>query len=306
MNDCAVVLVNWNGRSLLETALPALPDGLEVWVVDNASEDDSVEWLSVHHPSVKILVNDRNEGFARANNRALREISRPYVLLLNTDARLTGDGLEKALAWMRDHPRCGLAGANLRHTDGRAQNSVSPHLDLWTECLNRRLVAGLRGTPGKNYPAPARVPGVIGAAMLGRREALAQVDYFDEQFFFFLEETDLCRRLAAADWEIWHLPDWTVEHAQGQSASKRDIAKRIEFHLSRELYIHKHFGRQAAKTLRNWQDFRLALTCRLHLLGRILSLGLWAPRKGEAVRALARWYRLGSPEDQGLRPPGWF
>ncbi len=302
---CSVIIVNWNGRELLERALPSLPADLEVRVVDNGSTDDSVDWLKSHHPDVTLIEAGANLGFGRGNNLGLEGCTRDYVLLLNSDARLEPGALETALDWLEAHPQVGVVGAQLLHADGRPQHCVSPQLDLWTECLNRRLVAWWRGTPVKGARQPLPVDAVIGAGMLARRQALVNVSGFDPDYFFFLEETDLCSRLNRAGHEVWHHPAFRITHDQGQSASKRYIHARIEFHLSREIYFFKHFGRDTAKWLHNWQERRLWLTAALQQVGRVLSLGLWNSRRRDVVRALLQWYRLGCPENAGLRPEGW-
>ena len=298
----SVILVNWNGQELLPEALASLPDGLDVWVVDNGSSDDSIAYLKQNHPHVHIIANPQNRGFGRANNQALRLITSDYVLMLNTDARLVPGALDKALAYMNAHPQVSLLGARLLNSDGSLQNSVTHKVDLTSECVNRNLISWWRGEKRKEYNIPTEVPGIVGAAMLGRMSHLKAVDFFDEDYFFFFEETDLCFRLNAQKTPVVHHPEFEVTHAQGKSASKNKINARIEYHRSRELFFFKHIGRLAAKKLQLWQERRLIVSHWSHLILKILSLGLYTPRKYELTKALRHWYKMGCPTNQGLNP----
>jgi GT2 family glycosyltransferase len=302
MKDLSVILVNWNGRHLLEKALPLLPETIEIWVVDNASHDGSVSWLKQYYPEIHLIENKENLGFGRANNQALEKINNEFVLLLNTDAFLLENSLEIALNFLKKHPKTAILGAQLLHPDGRLQHSVSPRIDLWTECFNRKCLAWFRKEKTRGFSRPSPVFSVIGAAMLCRHCFLKEIGFFDEDYFFFFEETDLCKRLHERGFEIWHHPNFLVEHAQGQSAGKVKNKAKIEFHLSRELYFYKHFGREEAKTLHLWQERKLFLSRLLNRLGHGLTLGLWTSSKAPWQKALCEWYLMGCPANAGLRP----
>jgi GT2 family glycosyltransferase len=301
--DLAIVLVNWNGRELLPTALSSLPEEAEIWVVDNGSSDDSVNYLQEEWPKVEVILNEENLGFGPANNQALRQINKKYVLMFNTDAVLQEGGLEIVLKHMEENLDVALTGARLLNLDGSLQNSITEEVDLMSECVNRNLMALFRGEKRKSLEKPGEVKGVVGAAMLGRMTSLKEIDFFDEDYFFFFEETDLCCRLREKSFRIMHHPEFVVSHAQGKSAKKNRLASRIEYHRSRELFFFKHFGRPMAKKLQLWQARRLKLTHFGNQLLRLLSLGWHKPRKHELTKGLLEWYRLGCPSDQGLSAP---
>lgn len=300
--DLAIVLVNWNGRELLPTALSSLPTEAEVWVIDNGSSDESVSYIKTNHAHVKLIENKKNLGFGTANNQALKKIDKTFVLMLNTDANLTEGSLDKALKHMQEHEDVALLGARLTHDDGRLQNSITFEVDLLSECLNKNLMARIRGEKRKSLDRPGEVPGIVGAAMLGRMSHLKSVDFFDEDYFFFFEETDLCFRLRDAGFKIVHHPEFVVTHSGGKSAAKNLLNARIEFHRSRELFFFKRHGRLVAKKLQLWQERRLILSDWGNLFLRLLTLGLHKPRKYDLIRCLREWYRLGCPTDQGLKP----
>ena len=109
--------------------------------------------------------------------------------MLNTDAILSEGSLDKAMSYMKEHQDVALMGARLTHDDGRLQNSITFEVDFLRECLNKNLMARLRGEKRKSLEAPGEVPGIVGAAMLGRMAHLKEVDFFDEDYFFFFEET---------------------------------------------------------------------------------------------------------------------
>jgi GT2 family glycosyltransferase len=140
----------------------------------------------------------RNVGFARGLNLAAREASGDFLLLLNSDARLTRDAVRLSVEWMRADPGCGVAGAQLLNPDGTKQNSIANFPSLATELLNKFLLRSLwpKRFPGKEkeYPEPMEVESVVGAFFLVRREVWEKLGGMDEEFFFFLEETDFCLR----------------------------------------------------------------------------------------------------------------
>ncbi|MGE4157554.1 MAG: glycosyltransferase family 2 protein [Planctomycetota bacterium] len=298
--DCTALLVNWNGRHLLPEALEALPRNLPVIVADNGSTDGSVEWLEARSPAIRLLKFGQNLGFAKANNLALGSVTTRRVLLINTDARPAPGALESALDYMEAHPGVAMVGARLLHEDGRDQNSVTPRVDLWSECLNRNLVSWWRGERRKGLDAPVPVDAVVGAAMLCDTAALRSVGGFDEDYFFFFEETDLCWRLRKTGHGVMHLPLFRVTHLGGGSASRVRFESRAEFHRSRELFFLKHHGTSAAKTLHRWQWRRLKATRLAQRLGRLLSAGLWISKRHQLIKELDQWYALGCPSDVGL------
>lgn len=298
--DCTALLVNWNGRHLLPEALASLPGDCPVIVADNGSTDGSVEWLESRGPGVRLLKLGSNHGFAKANNLGLKWVTTKRVLLLNTDARPAPGALESALKYMEEHPGVGLMGARLLHEDGRDQNCVTARVDLWSECLNRNLVSWWRGERRKGLEAPTEVEAVVGAAMLCDTQALRSVGGFDEDYFFFFEETDLCWRLRRAGFAVCHNPSFRVTHLGGASAGRVRLESRAEFHRSRELFFLKHHGAASAKALHRWQWRRLKVTRLAQRLGRILSAGLWMSRRHQLTKGLEEWYVLGCPSDLGL------
>jgi len=316
MNDSfqtslSVIIVNRNTADLLVRCLDHifssdLDHRPEVIIVDNGSTDDSVARTRIAYPEVIIIEAGRNLGFAAANNRALERASGDFLLLVNTDALLERDCAGKLLDLMNADPRAAMVGPQLLNEDGTVQTSYEAVPTLATETLNRSLLKRLFPSryPGKNRPlsAPESVETLIGAVMLIRRKALDQVGGFDEDYFFFLEETDVAVRMRKAGWKIVHEPRARAVHLQGATAKSLPEAARIEFYRSRYLFFEKHYGRVARTML------TAALTLNLFLnvfflgaavfitLGRVSSL-----TQSLRVRtALWKWHLKGCSAGSGL------
>lgn len=263
--DVSISIVNWNTRDLLAQCLvsitgdPALmidghrdlpadpyPLDIEIWVVDNASADGSPTMVRERFPRVHLVENDRNIGFAAANNQAIRRSQGRYILLLNSDAEMQPGALSALVAFMDAQPRAGAAGARLLNADGTLQPSCHPMLTPGREFW--RLLFLERLWPRATYPMhrwdletsrPVEV--IKGACLLLRREALDQVGLLDEDYFMYTEEVDLCYRLAQAGWQLWWVPRAEVIHHQAQSS--RQAAERMYLQLYRsKVQFYRKFG----------------------------------------------------------------
>jgi N-acetylglucosaminyl-diphospho-decaprenol L-rhamnosyltransferase len=223
--DLSIIIVSYNVRDMLRDCLRALPEatkGLttEVFVVDNASQDDSVEMVRAGFPDVRLTVGEENLGFARANNVALRQSAGRYVLLLNPDTEAEPESLTRLVRFMEDHPRAGACGPKLLNTDG----SLQPHGARFPTLLRDFVcVTGLRrlamtryevalGYGREDFDVLCEVDALSGACLLVRREVIDQVGLLDERFFMFSEEVEWCHRIKKAGWEVWYVPEVRVTH----------------------------------------------------------------------------------------------
>ena len=274
--DLSIIIVSWNVAPLLRDCLNAVygasgvapadgdvfslgPYTVEVWVVDSASSDDSVEMVRREFPQVRLVASPHNLGFSRGNNLALRQYRGRYALLLNPDTRPVDDALVAMMAYMEGHPQVGVLGPQLRYGDGRLQSSRRRFPTLMT-ALMESTVPGqwfqdnrwarayrLADTPDDAVQA---VDWVVGACMLVRREAIDAAGLLDERFFMYSEELDWCRRIVAAGWAVVFYPPAVVIHYEGQSSGQVAAARAIRFESSKVLYFAKHHGRAAAGFLR--------------------------------------------------------
>jgi GT2 family glycosyltransferase len=284
--DLSVIVVSYNTCDILRRCLHhlrACAEGLslEIIVVDNASQDGSVEMLEKEYPEALVIASDVNLGFAAANNRALVLARGRYFVLLNSDAFLRPGALRRAMDHMESEPEVGLGGGQLIGEE----NSWQPSARVFPSLLNDFLVlSGLTsrfphsrffGRPDRTWADPlksAEVDWVPGAFSIIRPEVLAQAGLFDEAFFLYCEEVDLCRRMKALDYKVRYWPDVVVVHLGGESsksvrhaARSRSGSQLMLWSIrSRFLYYRKHHG-AAAHLIRivelGWHRLRLVRNC---------------------------------------------
>lgn len=311
MPDVSVIIVTRNTCALTVSAVASVLENsgklqTEVIVVDNGSSDGTAVALGEQFAAVRCLRSETNLGFARAVNRAAREASGEFLLLLNSDAVLQPGALPAAIEWMRANPRCGVAGAQLLNADGSRQNSIANFPTLATELLNKSLLRRLfpRRYPGKEqvFDSPVEVETVIGAFMLVRRELWDLLGGLDERFFFFVEETDFCFQARKRGWQVMHLPHVFVGHGRGQSAKQVLPAARVEYWRSRYAYFAKNHGWAARIALRAGLQLRLVIDWLAAAVATVVSFGQserWRNRL-EVCSALLWWHLRGCPSSTGL------
>lgn len=244
----SVVIVNYNTRvdlrACLGSVLAARPG--EVIVADNGSTDGSREMVKDDYPDVKLLCFDDNPGYGGAANRAIAATSAPYVLLLNSDTILETDGIGALADYLEANPGVAVAGPRLINTDGSLQPSCYPFPgsfrwtwdnDLIGPLLHRFGISGLRTwAHGRSRP----VPWVKGAALAIRRSFFDDVGGFDESYFMYHEETDLCYRLWQAGYATHFAPVTEVRHAGGMSTSQYAERMSAELHRAASRFHHMH------------------------------------------------------------------
>ncbi|HOU15963.1 MAG TPA: glycosyltransferase family 2 protein [Anaerolineae bacterium] len=266
MTSLSVIIVNWNVCDLLQRAIASVYAawdgrlGLEIIVVDNASHDDSVAMLRRTFPDVQVIANTENRGFTGGNNQGLAAATGDFLLLLNPDTEIVGDALPRMVEYLRNHPGVGMLGPQLLNPDGSVQSSrrrfpTLPVLFLestWLEKLAPRKA--LRHYYAKEQPDDLvqDVDWITGAAMLTRREVVAQVGGMDEGFFMYSEELDWCRRIREVGWRVVYFPEARVIHHEGKSSEQVVPARHIYFQSSKVRYARKYHGAAIAATLRLW------------------------------------------------------
>lgn len=310
--DISVIIVNWNARELLINCLSSVYktiNGLsfEIWVVDNGSTDGSLEATGAQFPKIEIISNKKNLGFAKANNQALRIISGRYAVLLNSDTVLTDGAINILVEFMDRNETAGICGGQLLNADGSKQNSIANIPTLATELLNKSLLRKLfpQKYPGKeqDFREPVEVESVIGACMVVRRKAIEETGLMDEDYFFFLEETDWCLNMRKNGWKVFHHPEAKIYHLQGQSVGKVNERARIEYWISRYIFFLKNYGRTKLIFLKSGLLTRLAVAILLLLVQNLLCFFIYkkAKNKLKLNLRLMEWHLKGCPLDYGLR-----
>jgi GT2 family glycosyltransferase len=247
-----------------------------------------------------VIALPENRGFAAAVNAGLERVTEPYAFILNTDITLENDAFTLLIKALTQDPRAALACPLLLRPDGSVQASAVPEPRLWWELLNRALPRHfIRLAPDE----PTAVPGVVGPCMAIDVQRMATVGRMDERFFFFMEETDWCRRIRRAGLHILYVPSARVVHLQGASANRRPIKARIQFYDSRYRYFRKHTGRLGVGVLYLGLWLRLTLDLLLHSLLCALTLGRQRHRDRVAVyAALWGWHALLCRPRWGIDP----
>lgn len=238
--DLSIIIVSWNTLGLLRDCLESLFDSqpsadLEVFVVDNGSQDGSPDMVEARFPTVKLIRNTDNAGFAAANNQAIRLAAGRHVLLLNSDTLVHPGVIDASIAYLDNSPHVGVMGCRVLNGDGTVQATCSQFPTLANLIL---LTTGLFRVPGLAFAQRYRMDGwqrdderdvevVSGCYMMVRGSALESVGLLDEDFFFFGEETDWCRRFLAHGYAVRFAPVGTIIHFGGGSSkslnSKRDL-----------------------------------------------------------------------------------
>ena len=238
MPDLSVVILSYNTLDLLERCLSELRAAAreiehEIIVVDNGSTDGSREFLQQRAGDVRLILNERNLGFAAANNQGLRIAAAPISLLLNSDAFVTAETLQRAIQAIRRNPYIGLVGVRILNPDGTIQAENGAFPTLWQDI---RLSVGLDQLDRRSGRAPEvawPVDWVHGACMFARKLAVDAVGGLDERYFMYSEEVDWCHRFWKTGWQVWYLPDVTAVHLGGGSSRSNDLSRRISLYQSR-------------------------------------------------------------------------
>lgn len=260
----SVVIVSYNTSAILHQCLDALFEDsgshdLEVFVVDNDSSDDSVEMVRNSFPQVLLTANKENLGFAAANNQAYEKSKGDYVILLNPDAFIRPGSIDAGVQFMESHPECGLCGGRLITPEGILDPSARKFPNFFYKFLT---ISGISSRfpdsailarydfGGFDHQSTIEVDWVPGTFTVFRREMLKKLGLFDERFFLYYEETDLCLQAKRNGWKAYFLPTAEVIHVGGASSkTRKDLdfdpaaSQVLKFRLRSEfLYFRKNYG----------------------------------------------------------------
>ena len=245
-----LVVVTHNSADVLRDCLASIelhaPDARAI-VVDNASEDSSAEVARTAGSLATVIRSGENEGFSKANNRALRTIGTEFALILNPDARLTASTIPRLLSAADRLPYAAALGPKTVYEDGRPQVSFGPDLSLAAEYRQRKLVKGVKSGAAwaleelRALSAEEREVGwVSGSCMLLRMSAARDAGFFDERYFLYEEDADLCLRLRKAGGKVMFIPQAVVIHELGTSMAKASQRARDAYDESHRLYYQLH------------------------------------------------------------------
>jgi N-acetylglucosaminyl-diphospho-decaprenol L-rhamnosyltransferase len=305
----SVIIVNYNGGDMLDACLCSvlslnIPVD-QVIVVDNGSRDKSLDLAQRQAPGIMIIRNPCNAGFARAVNQGLEYARGDFVLLLNNDAQLDADALHAFAEVFDQTPNLAIAGGQLLYPDGRAQNAVAAIPSLRGELLPKFLLKWLdpqryQGKPRVEHPIA--VESVIGACLALRRASLEPLGKLDEDYFFFMEETEWCQRARRMGYQVFYVPGARAFHGQGQTVKKFRSFARIEFQRSKLLFFRKTQSRMSYLVVSILLPFKAFINVASNSLVCVLTLCLLS-RQRARVSGYWRiffWHVLGRPQSWGL------
>jgi GT2 family glycosyltransferase len=252
--DLSLSIVNTNNRDLLLSCLESVDAslavsagvGVEVVVLDNASEDGSVDAVRTRFPNVRVIAQEFRAGFGANHNTVIRQTTGRYVYVLNEDTSSADWGFDRLVAEMDARPRVAALGPRIVYPSGRQQHSAwrfpSPLVaTLGTPTLGK---VGIARSKSKR---PCKVDWLMASALILRRCALDEVGGFDESFFIYFEEVDLCRRLRSAGWDALYFPAVTVVHYESQFSKDLPERRINEMWRGRHRYWRKHHSTVGAR-----------------------------------------------------------
>jgi len=228
----SVILLNYNGEELLRQYLPAVLDldysNFEVVVVDNDSDDGSIEFLSEHHPSVEVIENGANLGFSRGYNRGVEHTDTDYVWLLNTDVRVTPGSLRTLVEYIESSPETGIVGPRVHYEN----EPDRIHSNGYMYALSSRAKPVDADAMAPSKSVPHEVSYVTGAALLIDRDVWEEVGGFDDANFMYGDDAYLCLRSWLCGYRVESIPDSIVYHEEGRTREKVPSPK-IAYHQAR-------------------------------------------------------------------------
>lgn len=312
MDDLTIVIVSWNCRDYLvgclESIRMAAPHGtFKISVVDNCSDDGTIEVVRRDFPEVLLIANKENVGFAAANNQAIRASRSRYILLLNPDAAVMPGTVDGLVAFMDSHPDVSAAGPTLLNTDGTVQRTGVRFPTNWnilceTLFLDRIFaeskIFGRHKEVYMDSTKPREVDFVHGAALIARRKAVEKIGGLDEGFFMYFEETDWCWRMKTEGGKVFYTAGKGIAHHGGSETGHFDERRLVHYHASLIRFYRKHYS-----------SLRLVMLRPLLVLRSVIRIMVWGAvylvkpdRRGAAnscMRGYSRvlWMALGASHD---------
>jgi N-acetylglucosaminyl-diphospho-decaprenol L-rhamnosyltransferase len=279
----SVIILNYNTCDDLRTCLRSVqqsvgipPDAMEVFVVDNASNDGSAEMVAREFPWIRLIQSERNGGYAYGNNLAMRECRGDYVLLLNPDALVPPRAIDELCDYLDTHGEAAVVGPRVLRPDASldlACRRSFPTLEVssyrilgLSKLFPRSKRFGRYNLTFLDPNDPAEVDAVVGACMLVRRSAIEQAGLLDEQFFMYGEDLDWAFRMKQAGWSILYNPAVTVLHRKGESSRRRTEAATLAFYEAMEIFYRKHYACQHSSVVNGLVRAAIRLRCSISVM----------------------------------------
>lgn len=246
--DVSIVIVSWNAKDYLMKCLSSIKQNAEgikyeIIVVDNASSDGSQEAIRELHADVKLICNEDNFGFAKANNIGITIASGRYLALVNSDVEFTENSLIKMLNYMDEHLDVGILGPRILNRDLTLQYSCEKEPSIYLSIIRAFAIDNLFPSIARpNHHCTNSVPVIIGCFWLVRSKAIENVGMLDEGFFIYAEDFDWCKRFREAKWDIVYYPQTSAIHYGGASSGNEKMRFNLEMRRAMMRYYRKHKG----------------------------------------------------------------
>jgi GT2 family glycosyltransferase len=255
--DLSIIIVNYNVKEFLQNLLHSINKAAqnishEVIIVDNGSDDGSVELIQQNFPEVKLIINKENLGFGRANNIAMKQAEGEYFLLLNPDTLLSEDTLQEMMSFLKNHAEAGIAGCKILNPDGTLQLACRRSFPgPWTSFCKVMGLSNLfpRSKIFAKYNLTYldenqtyEVDAISGSFMMMKREAYEKTGGFDEDFFMYGEDLDLCYRIQKEGYKVFYVHSAQIIHYKGESTKRSNIDDTKLFYDAMHLFVKKHFS----------------------------------------------------------------
>ncbi|HPI45939.1 MAG TPA: glycosyltransferase, partial [Tenuifilaceae bacterium] len=298
--ELSVIIVNYNVKHFLEQCLMSVHSALkdidaEVFVVDNASSDDSCSMVKQKFPTVKLIENYQNVGFSKANNQAIAQSQGKYILLLNPDTVVQEDTFTKCIAFMNSHSDAGAI--TVKMIDGKGNYLPESKRGFPSPWVSFFKIFGLTslfpkskifaryylGHLDKN--ATNQIDVLPGAFMFIKKEALNKSGLLDEQFFMYGEDIDLSYRITQAGYKNYYYPECQIIHYKGESTKKGSLNYVLIFYKAMIIFAKKHFKSNKASTFIILINFAIYFRAFLSIIKRIINT-LWLPTLDALLIAL--------------------
>ncbi len=288
----SAILVNYNDRRHLAPCLASLRAELgdegEIIVVDNASTDGSPAYLASEFPAVRMIANADNRGFGAANNQGLAAAAGALVLFLNTDTVLGPGSIRRLVQTLAENPDAAAVGPALIHPDGSFQVSFGKNVSFPAQFVQKLFLNPFYKRALSRRADPRRVGWLSAACLLVRMDALRRIGGFDERYFLYFEDIDLCRRLAASGGRLVFEQRAAVVHDGGATTTGRARDTRFEYRRS-QLYFYSRHAPPASRFF-----------LRLYLRMAVAGMAARGSFRGAEGRALRRRYRRLLGKESGV------
>ena len=262
--ELSIIITNYNVKDYLRDCLSSINKNFsssdaETIVIDNSSSDGSPEFIEKNFPRVKLIRNHINLGYAKANNQGIKEAKGEFILLLNPDTVILPGAMDILRDEMRFTPTVGAIGPALLSGENHFQVSFGREISFCNEVLQKSLLNHYFRLKLKKMQKKREVAWLSGACILTRRSLLEEIGLFDEDFFLFFEDIDLCRRIRKNGWELIFLPQAKIFHMGGGSTAKLKKPSLYHYRKSQLIYYKKHGSRLSIFLLHVYLRINFAL-----------------------------------------------